>query len=241
LQPYLLLDAGGTLLFPDFRLLRQLIRQRGTDVEEERLRRIATEYIKRYDESLQYPEARLDFSDFLHNLLERAGVQSAHIPALLGELHRLDKERSLWSATFPWVREALQCLSTQGYRMSVISNADGRVHQELEYLGLDKHFEQIFDSHIVGYEKPDVRLFQHALQQLGLAPAQCLYVGDVYFVDVLGANRSGIAAVHLDQYDLYAGWKGRHIRNIAALPDLLATPDLDLTSEDFFPLRAERQ
>jgi FMN phosphatase YigB (HAD superfamily) len=136
------------------------------------------------------------------------------------------------------VRDALHCLLRQGFRMSVVSNADGRVRRQLEQLGLAKYIEQVFDSRLVGYEKPDVRLFQHTLGVLGLQPEDCLYVGDVYYIDVLGANRAGIAAVHVDAYGLYADWAGCHIRDLAALPDLLTQAGLDLSSELFFPLRS---
>jgi putative hydrolase of the HAD superfamily len=100
---------------------------------------------------------------------------------------------------------------------------------------LRRYFDKVFDSHLVGYAKPDVRLFQHALAALGLRPAECLFVGDVYYVDVLGANRAGIAAIHLDPYGLYGGWAGYRVPNIAALPDLMAQHP-DLTEEGFFPL-----
>jgi putative hydrolase of the HAD superfamily len=237
LQPYILFDAGGTIVFPDVNLMHEVILRHGLDVSSERLKRIATEYIVHYDEVLRDHGDVSDFSDFFRRLVEGAGVAQASVDPLLEELRRIDAERSLWTFAFPWVRRALDRLRAAGYRMSVISNADGRVRQEFADLGLVRYFDEIFDSFVVGYSKPDARLFQHALTTLGLTPAQCVYVGDVYYIDVLGANRSGIAAIHLDPYDLYAGWKGCHIHNIGELPDLLVTPGLDLAGEQFFPLR----
>jgi len=237
LQPYLLLDAGGTIVFPDFALFREVILTQGVDVEEERLKRIATEWIRRLDELLRQRQDPSGLTDILQDVLERAGVPQASVPALRAQLEEMDRRQSLWSATYPWVRGALDRLSAAGLRASVISNADGRVSQQLDALDYLRYFEQVFDSRVVGYEKPDVRLFQHALQALGLRPEQCLFVGDVYYIDVLGANRAGIAAVHLDPYGLYADWEGCRIPSIAALPDLLADPQLDLRSDRFFPLR----
>jgi HAD superfamily hydrolase (TIGR01549 family) len=237
LQPYLLLDAGGTIVFPDFRLFREVLLTQGVDIDEERLKRIGTEWIKRLDELLRQRQDPSSLKDFLEDVLERTEVPQASIPALLTQLQEMDRRQSLWSATYPWVGLALERLCRAGLRASVISNADGRVAQQLERLGFLRYFEQVFDSRIVGYEKPDVRLFQHALQRLGLRPEECLFVGDVYYIDVLGANRAGIAAVHLDPYGLYSGWEGCHIPSIGALPDLLANPDLDLRDDLFFPLR----
>ena len=64
-------------------------------------------------------------------------------------------------------------------------------------------------------------------------------MGDVYYVDVLGANQVGMAALHLDRYGLYEGWPGYRIPTIAALPDFLAQ-NPDLRDEGFFPLRREK-
>jgi len=239
LQPYLLLDAGGTLVFPDCPLLRQVMLQHGCGISEERLRRMMAEGIRQYDEVLKSDKDGSNVPGFLQWIVEQVGIEQQHKGVVLKQLRLIDAERGIWAYTRPWVREALARLSAQGYRMSVISNADGRVREQLEYLRLADHFEEIFDSHAVGYAKPDSRLFEHALTKLELPPAECLYVGDVYFIDVLGANRVGIAAVHLDPYGLYGGWEGCHIPTIAELPDFLASGDLNLQSEVFFPLRPD--
>lgn len=237
MQPYLFLDAGWTLLFPNQRLMRQLIGQYGYEVSEERLRRLMAEFVRNFDERLRR-DGQAEFNLFQW-VLEGAGVQRSHIPSIAKEFQLLDAEGRLWASTYPWVHETLTHLAAQGYRMSVISNADGRVAEELASIGLAGYFEEVFDSHIVGYAKPDPRLFEHALTWLKLRPAECLFVGDVYYVDVLGANRANIAAVHLDPYGLYEGWPGHHLPNIAALPDFLATEGLDLQSDMFFPLRQD--
>ena len=70
----------------------------------------------------------------------------------------------------------------------------------------------------------------------GLQPSECLYVGDLYYVDVLGANRAGMAAIHLDPFGLYSDIPGVHIPSVAALPEFLAR-GLDLQGGQFFPLR----
>lgn len=237
MQPYLLLDAGWTVLFPDYRAIRQIVQQNGYDIPEERLERLMAEFIRDYDERLKNT-GQADF-DLFEWVLAHAGVGEQSIPTIVNQLLARDAEASLWTYTYPWVHEALERLARKGYRMSVISNADGHVAQELDYVGLARYFEEIFDSHIVGYAKPDPRLFEHALTKLQLSPEECLFVGDVWYVDVLGANQVGIAALHLDPYGLYDGWPGYRIPTIAALPDFLAR-DPDLRDEGFFPLRAEK-
>jgi len=233
LQPYLLLDAGGTVLFPNQRVIRQIVLEHGYDVPEEQLQLLMTRFI-RYIDGLLKDDGQQPWG-FYDWLLEHAGVDSQVIPAVTAHLHEVDAQHDLWDFTYPWVFETLACLTERGYRISIISNATGRVEAGLYRAGLGQYLEKVFDSHVVGYEKPDVRLFQHALNTLGLRPEECLFVGDVYYVDVLGANRSGIAAVHLDPYNLYEGWAGYHIPSVAALPVFLAQQP-DLTEKGFFPL-----
>jgi FMN phosphatase YigB (HAD superfamily) len=79
----------------------------------------------------------------------------------------------------------------------VVSNSDGRVEQALEAAGLRHLFDVVIDSTLAGVEKPDPRIFQAALEQLGVNPDEVIYVGDLYEIDVLGARAAGIEAVLL--------------------------------------------
>ena len=233
MHPYLLLDAGGTVLFPNRRLVHQIILENGYDIPEEQLQLWMMRFIRYLDELFKTDGQQ--HVGFLEWVLEHAGVDPQHIPALTAQLKQADEQNSLWDITYPWVHETLARLTAEGYHISIISNATGRVERGLVDAGLRRYFDRVFDSHLVGYSKPDVRLFQHALIALGLQPAECLFVGDLYYVDVLGANRTGIAAVHLDPYGLYDGWAGYRIPNIAALPQFMAEHQ-DLTDKGFFPL-----
>src|SRR5262249_39893988 len=61
--------------------------------------------------------------------------------------------------------------------------------------GLAPFLEFVVDSAEVGLEKPDPRIFHAATGRLGLPPEACAYVGDIYEIDVLGAERAGLAAI----------------------------------------------
>jgi putative hydrolase of the HAD superfamily len=67
-------------------------------------------------------------------------------------------------------------------------------------------------------EKPDPRIFRAALDALGVAPEEALYVGDLYEVDVVGARAAGISAVLLAQPE--AG-SPPGCRTVASLEDLV--------------------
>ncbi len=232
---HILMDAGWTLMFPDYDVLGDVAVQHGYDIPQVAWERAGAEFVKRYDDLVQGGPGGWDFCEFLAWILLRVGVRPKDSSAMISELQARDAQVSLWAYVHPWLHPALQRLRQQGYQLSVISNADGRVAEGLARLGLAQYFDQVFDSAVVGFSKPDVRLFEHALCGLAVSPEQCLYVGDMYSVDVLGANRAGIAAVHLDPYELYRGWPGIRLPSVAELPSFLAS-NPDLHDPAFFPL-----
>jgi putative hydrolase of the HAD superfamily len=142
----------------------------------------------------------------------------------------------MWTFTFDWVRKALSCLAAQGYRMSVISNSDGRTAQVFNDLDMAQYFEHIFDSKKLKLEKPDPAIFEVALRELNVSAAEVLYIGDIFFVDVLGANQAGLGGIHLDPLELYAGWPGIHLRDVRDLPRWLSNHYVHSPDVNLFPL-----
>jgi HAD superfamily hydrolase (TIGR01509 family) len=106
----------------------------------------------------------------------------------------------LWRRVMPGADEALPLLRAAGYRMYVVSNSDGTAEKSLAQCGLREHLDAVFDSHHVGFEKPDPRFFAHALRESGADPARTLHVGDLYAADVVGARAAGIHALLLDPF-----------------------------------------
>ena len=100
---------------------------------------------------------------------------------------------------YPEVVEVLTALRAQGYRLGIISNWSWNLRERVAQVGLDGFFEIIWASAYAGCNKPHRRIFDQALAQMDLSPAQALYVGDKYRNDVMGARRAGIEAVLLDR------------------------------------------
>jgi putative hydrolase of the HAD superfamily len=67
----------------------------------------------------------------------------------------------------------------------------------LEGLGLMPYFDHIVLSAVVGWEKPHPRIFESALELVGVSADKVLHVGDNYQQDVVGAQQVGIYAVWL--------------------------------------------
>ena len=103
----------------------------------------------------------------------------------------------------PGVHEGLERLRACGLHLAAISNSDGSAAAKVEAAGLSRHLEWTLDSALEGVAKPDPAFFRLGVDRLGLAPAQCVYVGDVYAIDVLGARGAGLGALLFDRTGRY--------------------------------------
>jgi len=70
---------------------------------------------------------------------------------------------------------------------------------ELRRSGLAEHFGTIVVSSRYGYRKPDARLFRVALDQLGIAPSEAVYVGNSWERDVIGARNAGVRPILIER------------------------------------------
>lgn len=101
----------------------------------------------------------------------------------------------------PGAKETMLRLYERGYTIAMV--ADGLVesfHNTMEGNGLDHIFSTWVISEALGVSKPDRRMFETALENLGLTEAdkhRVVMVGNNLSRDVLGANRFGITSVHL--------------------------------------------
>ena len=90
----------------------------------------------------------------------------------------------------PLVRE----LSTR-FPIAVVSNGLPDVqYKKLEAIGLKDVFSCIVLSEEIGIRKPDPRIFQYAANIVQIQPLECLYVGDSYRNDIVGAKTAGMQA-----------------------------------------------
>jgi putative hydrolase of the HAD superfamily len=117
----------------------------------------------------------------------------------------------------PSTPTVLAQLRARGLTLGVISNSDGRVNAILQGCGVGQFFDLVIDSHEVGVEKPDPRIFDLALRRLNCQPRHALYVGDIYGIDVVGSERAGLQAALLDTLGLYEGVQCRKIRHLREL------------------------
>ncbi len=152
-------------------------------------------------------------------ILTALSVEAGAVQPIIAELHADDVRQSLWRIMHPETPHVLAELRARGFTLAVVSNADGRVTAALQARGVADHFATIVDSHVVGVEKPDARIFHIALTACGAAPSEAIYVGDIYEIDVRGARNAGLAPVLIDPFGSYPD---ADCPRITALGDLLS-------------------
>lgn len=215
-----LFDAGNTLVFLDYaRMAAAVASDLGVPLGAETLAAAAPQAARAMEEVRATDRQRADA--YLSALFTLAGVPPERLDQVRTVLAALHAERHLWSSVAPGTADALDRLLRARYRLGVVSNSDGRVEAALEAAGLRDRFEVVVDSALVGVEKPDPAIFHAALAAMRVAPAEALYLGDLYEVDVVGARAAGMEAVLLAPGGAPAITGCRTVPSIAALVDHL--------------------
>jgi HAD superfamily hydrolase (TIGR01549 family) len=154
-------------------------------------------------------------------ILKQIGIKKERIKPLVETITQFDKTEGLWRVVMKETLPTLNRLKEKKLKLGIISNSDGRVAGLLTQLNLTALFEVALDSQVVGVEKPDPRIFQMALEKTKTAPAEAVYVGDIYAIDVLGARRAGMTPVLMDPLRQYTDVDCATIADLGELLQLL--------------------
>jgi putative hydrolase of the HAD superfamily len=217
-----LFDAGGVLLDLDYVFLKRLLEARhvATTVSDlsasESLARTAID--RRVREGGRTSEA---WRDYFRILLTRVGAPPDATEAIIDTLAEAHERVGLWTVAIEGAVSTVKALKAAGHRLGVVSNAEGRVERDLDGAGYAGLFETVVDSHVVGVEKPDPKIFRIAMERMSISPESVVYLGDVPAVDVAGARAAGLTPVLLDRHDLYVSADVPRLRSIAELPGWL--------------------
>lgn len=149
-------------------------------------------------EALLWPDESGKEPSYFAVMLRGLGIRGEAEQSILAALREHNETTTLWRVVEPDTAAVLERLGARGYALAVVSNSDGRVEASLAAAGLRPHFATVIDSQVVGVEKPDPAIFALALPHVGAAPAQSVYVGDVFGIDVVGARGAGMHPVLID-------------------------------------------
>ena len=126
------------------------------------------------------------------------------------------------SALYPGVEDVLQALREHSYQLACITNKPSQFTLPLlEALHVSDFFKVVLSGDSLNRKKPAPDQLQHAAEQLDIAPAQCLMIGDTN-TDISAAMNCGMPAVFVTYgyglaKDLDQRFSGPHIDR---MPDL---------------------
>jgi putative hydrolase of the HAD superfamily len=208
----LFLDAGNTLISIDFEIVAHELARHGVRAAPAQIARAEAAARPKLSAwlargaSQQAEDAHFSFlSNLLDHLPAELAPAAGERARIAGEaqarIYRPGASHELWNVPLPGIADALRELRALGLRLVVVSNADGTVERGLTRAGLRPLLDEVVDSHLVGFEKPDPRIFSHALVRSGSRPDTTLHVGDLYAADVVGARAAGVHPLLLDPHD----------------------------------------
>jgi putative hydrolase of the HAD superfamily len=158
-----------------------------------------TSYLSEHDAEL-FPRASEDEIDILAVMtssFREHGVELTDDDVRLF----LQAAQDVWSSYYALAASThalLEALRERGLKLALVSNtASPRWLLEpiLERQGLVDRVDTIVLSSEVGKRKPHPAIFERALGELAVEPAEALFVGDRLGADVLGASRVGMSTV----------------------------------------------
>jgi putative hydrolase of the HAD superfamily len=206
-------DVNGTLveiLTEDdmeqcFRAAGHFLTYQGVDLRRQEVRDLYFQAMKeqQHDSPEEYPEfdsvkiwqaiVEEHQTDFTRAL---SAPKRAQIPLFLAEMYRGISRRRL--RLYPFVRETLDILRER-FPLAVVTDAQSAYARgELHQVGILAYFDPVIISGDYGFRKPDQRLFQAALDGIGVAAEHTLFIGNDMHRDIFGAQEAGMITMMFD-------------------------------------------
>jgi len=119
--------------------------------------------------------------------------------ALIEELIRMQSDPEwyiVYDETVPVLRE----LKSRGYHLHMLSNSFRYLEGIMRIKGLDKYFDGMTISAVVGHMKPDDRIYKAALDAIPIPPENLLYIDDIPYYVLKGISL-GMQGLVLDRFN----------------------------------------
>jgi putative hydrolase of the HAD superfamily len=168
----LIFDAGDILYFRPERGAKFIafLKEQGLE--------ISAEYIQR-KKVIEYRAYRgeINHDEYRESIVRMYGITQPEQLAR-GKQALIDDDANV--AFFDGVPETLLALKEQGYMLAIVTDTANSISSKLSWFergGFGHVWDSIVSSMDLGTRKPDPKIYQAALQQLGLTPAEAAFVG----------------------------------------------------------------
>ena len=161
--------------------------------------RVTAHFRERYEPFFWTPGTveELEYPGLVRQLLGDFGIEVSD-----EELTRfLEAEHAAWDPARQLAAHThalLEALRGRGLKLGLVSNAfdpGWLLHRDLEQMGLAERLDFSIFSSEVGKRKPHPAIFERALEALGVAAEDTVFVGDRLYEDVRGAGELGMTTV----------------------------------------------
>ena len=125
-----------------------------------------------------------------------AALNAKPIDRLVSEVCRkLDENKSeIYQNANHGVLAMVKTLKARGYKTGLISNCDPGDVCGFKDSAIYPYFDAVVLSYEAGLVKPDKKIYEHCAHLLGVACADCLFVGDGGSSELDGATKAGMSA-----------------------------------------------
>ena len=206
-------DVNGTLIdiLTDesmdeiYRALRRFLTYQGIDIPRTELRDLYFARMKEQLRASSEPFPEYDAVDIWRTILHElqtdytrslTETKLQELPGILAQMYRGLSRKRL--QLYPSVLDVLGRLRPH-FPMAIVTDAQSAYALgELNQVGLTPYFQTIVVSGDYGYRKPDPRLFQKALDAMGVAAAETLFIGNDMYRDIYGAHQAGMQTLMFD-------------------------------------------
>lgn len=161
--------------------------------EEHNLREEAKSKLGSSEDS--YPEIVLERA--FQALFEKKGIQASNELAVhAGQFFRILSLKYI--KLYPNIVTMLETLQAKQKKVYLISNAQQIFTEyDMNYLDIKKYFNGILFSSDAGVMKPDIRIYEQAIDKFQIDKDKAVMIGNDYTCDILGAKAAGLDAFYV--------------------------------------------
>lgn len=154
---------------------------------------------KKYNEKLwdEYRNGKLEKEILRYKrfeiVLNHFGINNSNLAKKIGDsyVYKSPYKTGLFQGTI----KTLEYLKNK-YQLYIITNGFKEIQKiKMKTSKIDKYFKNVFISEEIGWQKPNIKIFEFVLNSANANAEESLMIGDDIKVDILGAKNAGINQV----------------------------------------------
>ncbi len=149
-------------------------------------------YKKTKDLRRKFSKGQLTTKEFIEQASRKMGISQKKFLDIWKKTTRQRKIRKS-------VLQLAEKIKKKGFIVGLISNTnpiDSTIFKKTLY---NLFYPNIFESHKLGYRKPEKEIYEIALKKLKVKPSETVFIDD-RIKNVVGARKLGIKAIHFESY-----------------------------------------